>query len=123
MGRVAQLGERTVRIRKAEGSIPFMSTTSEQALYRLLRLFLRKSERTHAAAHPFQITSAALACDLVWANPLDNSIYTVWITQKVQAYFCLYFFHYYIIFLSPLPGTYGCRKSQAPFQGLRQRLF
>ena len=25
-GRVAQLGERTVRIRKVEGSIPFMST-------------------------------------------------------------------------------------------------
>ena len=26
-GRVAQLGERTVRIRKVEGSIPFVSTT------------------------------------------------------------------------------------------------
>ena len=27
--------------------------------------FLQKSERTHAAAHPFQITTAALGCDLV----------------------------------------------------------
>ena len=28
-GRVAQLGERTVRIRKVEGSIPFVSTTKQ----------------------------------------------------------------------------------------------
>ena len=55
--------------------------TSEQALYCLLRLFLQKSERTHAAASPFQITTAALGCDLVWANPLDNSIYTVCIKK------------------------------------------
>ena len=39
-GGVAQLGERTVRIRKVESSILFVSTTSEQALYRLLRLIL-----------------------------------------------------------------------------------
>lgn len=38
-GPVAQLGERTVRIRKVESSILFGSTTSEQALYRLLRFF------------------------------------------------------------------------------------
>ena len=30
-GRVAQLGERTVRIRKVEGSIPFMSTNKKAA--------------------------------------------------------------------------------------------
>ena len=50
----------------------FLSTpdTSEQALYRLLRLFLQKSERAHAAAPPFQIEPAALGCDLVsGANP------------------------------------------------------
>ena len=49
-------------------SILFGLRMSEQALYRLLRLFLQKSERTHAAAPPFQITTAALGCDLVWAN-------------------------------------------------------
>ena len=31
-GGVAQLGERTVRIRKVEGSIPFVSTTNKQRL-------------------------------------------------------------------------------------------
>ena len=40
-GGVAQLGERTVRIRKVKGSNPSVSTTSEQALYRLLRLFYK----------------------------------------------------------------------------------
>ena len=60
------------------GSNPTASATPEQALYRLLRLFLQKSERTHAAAPPFPITTAAPGCDWVWANPLDASIYTVW---------------------------------------------
>ena len=31
-GRVAQLGERTVRIRKVEGSIPFMSTKQQYSV-------------------------------------------------------------------------------------------
>ena len=40
-GPVAQLGERSVRIREVEGSNPFRSTTSsEQASHRLFRLFL-----------------------------------------------------------------------------------
>ena len=34
-------GERTVRIRKVEGSIPFVSTTWSQALYRLRPLFYK----------------------------------------------------------------------------------
>ena len=34
-------------------------------MYRLLRLFLQKSERAHAAAPPFQIEPAALDYDLV----------------------------------------------------------
>ncbi len=39
-GPVAQLGERSVRIREVEGSNPFRSTTSsEQASHRLFRLF------------------------------------------------------------------------------------
>ena len=39
-GGVAQLGERTVRIRKVKGSNPSVSTMSSQALYRLRRLFM-----------------------------------------------------------------------------------
>ena len=46
------------------GSSPFRRTTSEQATYRLLRLF-QKSERAHCAAPPFQIEPAALGFDLV----------------------------------------------------------
>ena len=38
-GRLAQLGERSVRNAEVVGSIPIPSTTSEQASYRLLRLF------------------------------------------------------------------------------------
>jgi hypothetical protein len=38
--------------------------TSEQAAYRLLRLF-QKSERAHCAAPPFQIEPASLGFDLV----------------------------------------------------------
>ena len=34
-------------------SIVFRYYTSEQALYRLLRLFFKKSERTHSATPPF----------------------------------------------------------------------
>ena len=37
---------------------------SEQALYRLLRLFFKKSERAHAAAPPFQTEPAALGFGL-----------------------------------------------------------
>ena len=36
------------------GSSPVARTMSEQTSYRLLRLFYKKSERTHFAAHPFQ---------------------------------------------------------------------
>ena len=57
-GPVAQLGERTVRIRKVESSILFVSTTSEQALYCLLRLFIQKSVYAHAAAPSFQTTTS-----------------------------------------------------------------
>ena len=45
-------------------------TTSEQALYRLLRLFFKKSERAHSATPPFQIGPAALGFDLVFLNPI-----------------------------------------------------
>ena len=64
-GGVAQLGERTVRIRKVKGSNPSVSTTSEQALYRLLRLFLQKSSRIHSVAPSLQTEPAALGFDLV----------------------------------------------------------
>ena len=62
---MAQLGERRVRIAEAEGSNPFGSTMSEQALYRLFRLFLQKSERAHAVALSFPTDPAALGFDLV----------------------------------------------------------
>ncbi len=46
------------------GSNPTRCATSEQATYRLLRLF-QKSERAHCAAPPFQIEPASLGFDLV----------------------------------------------------------
>ncbi|SCI50881.1 Uncharacterised protein [uncultured Flavonifractor sp.] len=46
-------------------------------MYRLLRLFLQKSERAHAAAPPFQIEPAALGFDLVLGASLEAAgIYT-----------------------------------------------
>ena len=42
-GGVAQLGERTVRIRKVKGSNPSVSTTSSRTSYRSRRLFILKS--------------------------------------------------------------------------------
>ena len=53
-----------MRYNSSEGA-SFLSTkdTSEQAAYRLLRLF-QKSERAHCAA-PFQIEPASLGFDLV----------------------------------------------------------
>ena len=65
------------RWRQRTGSSPVTGTTSEQALYRLLRLFLQKSERAHAAAPPFQIEPAALGFDLVLGASLEAAgIYT-----------------------------------------------
>ena len=46
------------------GSNPTRCATSEQATYRLLRLF-QKSECAHCAAPPFQIEPASLGFDLV----------------------------------------------------------
>ena len=62
---VAQLVARLLWEQDAAGSNPVTRTTSEQAVYRLLRLFLQKSERAHAAAPPFQIPTASLGRDLV----------------------------------------------------------
>ena len=50
---------------KAGASKLFTLSTSEQAAYRLLRLFFKKSERAYSAAPPFQITTVLLGCDLV----------------------------------------------------------
>ena len=54
-----------MRYNSSEGA-SFLSTKdmSEQAAYRLLRLF-QKSERAHCAAPPFQIEPASLGFDLV----------------------------------------------------------
>ena len=42
------------------GATPLSRSTSEQAAYRLLRLFYKKSERTHSTAPPFQPRFALL---------------------------------------------------------------
>ena len=56
---VAQLVEQLIRNQQVAGSSPASSSTSEQASYRLLRLFLsKKSERTHSAAPPLQMRPA-----------------------------------------------------------------
>ena len=65
-GGVAQLGERTVRIRKVKGSNPSVSTTSPRTAYRSRRLFLQKSPLTHSVAVPFRIEPAALGFDSVF---------------------------------------------------------
>ena len=61
----SQLYVVTEKLKCLRGSELLPPATSEQALYRLLRLFLQKSERAHAAAPPFQIEPAALDYDLV----------------------------------------------------------
>ena len=49
---IAQLAEQLICNQQVVGSSPITSSTSEQAIYRLLCFFLQKSERTHAAAPP-----------------------------------------------------------------------
>ena len=71
--------------RKAFRAVSFSATKdkSEQALYRLLRFFLQKSEHAHAAAPPFQIEPSALGFDLVLGASLEVAgIYTAAIFQK-----------------------------------------
>ena len=71
-GPVAQLGERSVRIREVKGSNPSRSTKSPRTLYRL-RLFFYKSHRLLILPRLlFQIEPAALGFDLV----LDASLKT-----------------------------------------------
>ena len=55
---VAQPAEQLPFKQWVRGSNPRRVTTSEQASYRLLRLFLQKSERAHFAAPPLQIATA-----------------------------------------------------------------
>ena len=72
-----------MRYNSSEGA-SFLSTkdTSEQAAYRLLRLF-QKSERAHCAAPPFQIEPASLGFDLVLgAISKENRFYPLIAAQK-----------------------------------------
>ena len=62
---VAQSAEQLPFKQWVRGSNPRRVTTSEQAAYRLLRLFFKKSERTHSAAPPFQPRIASLGSRLV----------------------------------------------------------
>ena len=76
-GLVAQLGERSVRIREVEGSNPFESTTSEQALYRLLRLFTKVRARScRCFSFPNRTRSAGLRFG-VGCRPENCGIYSV----------------------------------------------
>ena len=67
------------------GSSPASRTTSEQAAYRLLRLF-QKSERAHCAAPPFQIEPASLGFDLVLgAISKENRFYPLIAGKTLRA--------------------------------------
>ena len=71
-------------------------------MYRLLRLFLmKKSERTHAAAPPFQIEPAPLGFDLVPVKALDGCFHPA-ITRLIRASFVSLFLDLlsFIIFFS-----------------------
>ena len=59
---------------------------SEQALYRLLRLFLQKSERAHAVALSFPTEPAALGFDLVLdaALKVAASIVSRWYKRVLE---------------------------------------
>lgn len=56
-----------------QGSNPRRVTKSEQAAYRLLRLFYKKSECAHSAAPPLQPRSASLGSRLVLGADLKAS--------------------------------------------------
>ena len=61
-GPVAQPGERTVRIRKAEGSIPFRSTSKKVSfVYRTKEAFLSDAFLEEHDAH--SVCDAGFACD------------------------------------------------------------
>ena len=53
-GHLAQLEEHPLDVRKVEGSSPPVSTTCRSKLCIACSDFFQKSERTHAAAPPFQ---------------------------------------------------------------------
>ena len=61
-GLVAQLGERSVRIREVEGSSPFESTTSPRTAYRSRRLFVK------VTSHSFCRGSFPNRTRLRWAS-------------------------------------------------------
>ena len=76
-----------------EKSILTPYSTSEQATYRLLRLF-QKSECAHCVVPPFQIEPASLGFDLVWgAISKENRFYPLiafemnWVSQIWEARF------------------------------------
>ena len=91
-GGVAQLGERTVRIRKVESSILFVSTTSEQALYRLLRLILLVRARScRCSSFPNRTRCAGLRFG-VGCRIENCGIYSVAMLQQEEPHRWVWFF-------------------------------
>ena len=66
-GPVAQLGERTVRIRKVDGSIPFRSTILRKITARLAVIFLFERNK-----HPDE-TCFRMECEMWLARPILSS--------------------------------------------------
>ena len=55
-GPVAQLGERSVRIREVDGSIPFRSTMYEEVCKKIPSFFCSHAVRTSAASSAFTLS-------------------------------------------------------------------
>ena len=74
-GGVAQLGERTVRIRKVKGSNPSVSTTSEERSSIPFPRFAQAPRKLHirCVLLPFQIGPASPGSDLDTGSDMDSS--------------------------------------------------
>ena len=73
LGGVAQLGERTVRIRKVESSILFVSTKVEKDIFPAFGQVLEPLLRfcgTPAEKCPF-LCSITVKCSIVWETPVS----------------------------------------------------
>ena len=98
-GPVAQLGERSVRIREVKGSNPSRSTTSSRTLYRSRRLFILKAiaYSFRRSSFPNRTRCAGLRFGF-GCRPETGGIYTVAMLQKSRmckrSGFYLFLFYY-----------------------------
>ena len=120
-GPVAQLGERTVRIRKVEGSIPFGSTKKEVTfVYQKLLLFLSKPQAWHiitarSVVHiisPFgAVSHHAPACILLRLDEMQHFVLMICNSfgiDDIQCFALIYFWKSSIILLK---GVVICKKT------------